>query len=127
MYTVFLVGKPEGKTKLGMSRRTWENNIKIYLKEIISRAVKLIRLAQRAFQLQIVVNIFVSFKVLWNLRSARQIWRNDLGFPRQIISSLTFRLPNTSSGKSWNRLSSEGVSCPRKSEASVTPLRKPKN
>jgi hypothetical protein len=34
MHTVFLVGKPEGKTKLGMSRRIRENNIKIYLKEI---------------------------------------------------------------------------------------------
>jgi len=29
-----LVGKPEGKTKFGMSRHTRENNIKIYLKEI---------------------------------------------------------------------------------------------
>ena len=52
----------------------WDN-IKIFLKEIISRAVKLIQLAQRAVQLQIVINIFVVLKVLWNLRSARQIGR----------------------------------------------------
>ena len=52
---------------------------------------------------------------------------NDLGFPRKMNSSLTFRLPNTSSGKSWNQLSSEGVSCARRAEASVTPLRKLKN
>jgi len=35
MCKVFLVGKPEGKTELGMSRRTRENNIKIYLKNNI--------------------------------------------------------------------------------------------
>jgi hypothetical protein len=34
MFTVFLVGKLEGKTRLGMSGRKRENNIKIYLKEI---------------------------------------------------------------------------------------------
>jgi len=52
----------------------WDN-IKIYLKEIISRAVKLIQLAQRPVQLQIVINISVVFKILWNLRRARQIGR----------------------------------------------------
>jgi hypothetical protein len=52
----------------------WDN-IKICLKDIISRAVKLIQLAQRAVELQIFINIFVVFKVLWNLRSARQIGR----------------------------------------------------
>jgi hypothetical protein len=39
MYTVFLVGKPEGKTKLAMPRRIRENNIKIYLKEITWQSV----------------------------------------------------------------------------------------
>jgi hypothetical protein len=29
-----LVGKPEGKRPVGRSRRRWEDNIKIYLKEI---------------------------------------------------------------------------------------------
>jgi len=29
-----LVGKPEGKRPLGIPRYRWENNIKIYLKEI---------------------------------------------------------------------------------------------
>jgi hypothetical protein len=29
-----LVGKPEGKRPLGTPRCRWENNIKIYLKEI---------------------------------------------------------------------------------------------
>jgi hypothetical protein len=51
---------------------------------------------------------------------------SDFGFPRKINSSLTFRLPNTSSRESWSQSSSEEVSCPRKAEASVTPLRKPK-
>ena len=53
----------------------------MYLKEIINRAVELIQLAQRAVQLQIVINIFVVFKVLWNLRNARQTERPlTLGF-----------------------------------------------
>jgi hypothetical protein len=30
-----LVGKPEGKRPLGRSRRRWEDNIKIYLREIV--------------------------------------------------------------------------------------------
>jgi hypothetical protein len=29
-----LVGKPEGKRPLGKSRRRWEDNIKMYLREI---------------------------------------------------------------------------------------------
>jgi hypothetical protein len=31
-YTI-LVGKPEEKSPLGRSRRTWEDNIKIYIKK----------------------------------------------------------------------------------------------
>jgi len=29
-----LVGKPEGKSLLGRSRRRWEDNIKMYLREV---------------------------------------------------------------------------------------------
>jgi hypothetical protein len=29
-----LVGKPEGKRPLGRPKRTWENNIKMHLKEM---------------------------------------------------------------------------------------------
>jgi hypothetical protein len=29
-----LAGKPEGKRQLGRSRRSWVNNIKMYLREI---------------------------------------------------------------------------------------------
>jgi hypothetical protein len=29
-----LVGKPEGKTPLGRPRSRWENNIRIYLREM---------------------------------------------------------------------------------------------
>jgi hypothetical protein len=31
---VILVGKPEGKRTLGRLRRRWEDNIKVYLKEV---------------------------------------------------------------------------------------------
>ena len=30
-----LVGKPEGKRQLGRPRRRWENNIKMYLQEVL--------------------------------------------------------------------------------------------
>ena len=41
-----LVGKPEDNRPAGRYRRRWENNIKMYLKEMGSQVVKWIRLAQ---------------------------------------------------------------------------------
>jgi hypothetical protein len=41
-----LVGKPEGKRLLGIPRGRWEDNIKIYLREIILEGVGWIFLAQ---------------------------------------------------------------------------------
>jgi len=40
-----LVGKPEGKSPLGRLRRTWEDNIKMDLKEIRWESVDLMNLA----------------------------------------------------------------------------------
>jgi hypothetical protein len=40
-----LVGKPEGKKPLGRSRRRWENNIKIDLKEVGRGGIDWIELA----------------------------------------------------------------------------------
>ena len=34
MYTGFGMGKPEGKRPLGKPIRTWEDNIKMYLREV---------------------------------------------------------------------------------------------
>jgi hypothetical protein len=41
-----LVGRPEGKRPLGRSRRRWEDNIKVDLKEIGIDGANWIRLAQ---------------------------------------------------------------------------------
>jgi hypothetical protein len=41
-----LVGKPEGRRPLGRPRRRWENNIKMYLREVEWGGVDWIDLAQ---------------------------------------------------------------------------------
>jgi len=41
-----LVGKREGKTPLGISRRNWEDNIKMDLREIAWEGVDWMHLAQ---------------------------------------------------------------------------------
>jgi hypothetical protein len=45
-----LVGKPEGKRPLGRPRHRWENNIKMYLREIGINGVNWIWLAQDRVQ-----------------------------------------------------------------------------
>jgi hypothetical protein len=40
------VGKPQGKRKLGRPRRSWEDNIRMYLKEIEWECVDWMHLAQ---------------------------------------------------------------------------------
>jgi hypothetical protein len=41
-----LVGKPEGRRPLGRSRHRWENNIKMYIQEVICGIMDWIDLAQ---------------------------------------------------------------------------------
>jgi len=46
LYLTILVGKPEGKRSLGRPTCGWDDNIKIFLKEIGCDGVNWIRLAQ---------------------------------------------------------------------------------
>jgi hypothetical protein len=57
-----LVGRPEGKRHLGTSRRRWEDNIKMDLREIGIDVVNWIRLAQDRVQWRAFV------KTIMNLR-----------------------------------------------------------
>ena len=41
-----LVGKPEGKRPLGRPRRRWEDNIKMYLQEVVGACGDWMELAQ---------------------------------------------------------------------------------
>jgi hypothetical protein len=45
-----LVGRPKGKRPLGRHRRTWEDNVKLDLREIGIDGVKWIELAQERVQ-----------------------------------------------------------------------------
>jgi hypothetical protein len=58
-----LVGKPEGKRLLGSPRRRWEDNIKIYLKEIGFANVDWIHLAQDRDRWRALVNTLMN---LWD-------------------------------------------------------------
>jgi hypothetical protein len=51
-----LVGKPEGKRQIVRSRSTWEDNIKIDLREIGSETVNWIHLAQGRDQRRALAN-----------------------------------------------------------------------
>ena len=42
----FLVGKPEGKSRLGRSRPRWEDNIKISIQEVECGGIDWIEVAQ---------------------------------------------------------------------------------
>jgi hypothetical protein len=50
VFTVLLVGRPEGKRPLGRTRRRWEDKIKMYLREIGIDGANWIRLAQDRVQ-----------------------------------------------------------------------------
>jgi hypothetical protein len=58
-----LVVKPDEKRPLGRSRRRWEDNIKIYLKEIVLEDVDWIHLAQDRDQWWAVVNMAMNHRV----------------------------------------------------------------
>jgi hypothetical protein len=58
-----LVGKPEGKRPLGSPRHSWNDNIKMDLKEIEWSGVDWIDLAQDRDQWRALVNTVMSLQV----------------------------------------------------------------
>jgi hypothetical protein len=58
-----LVGRPEGKRPVGRSKRRWEDNIKMDLREIEIDGTKWIRLAQDRFQWWACVNTEMKLRV----------------------------------------------------------------
>jgi hypothetical protein len=60
---IVLVGRPEGKRSLGRPRRTWEDNIKIDLREIGIDGVDWIQLAQDRVQWQAFVSMVMDLRV----------------------------------------------------------------
>jgi hypothetical protein len=58
-----LVGKPEAKRLLGRPRRTWEDNIKLDLREIGIDGANWIRLAQYRAQWWAFVNTVMNLRV----------------------------------------------------------------
>jgi hypothetical protein len=58
-----LVGKPEGKRLLGRTNFRWEDNIKIYLREIRWGSMDWIHLAQGKDQLRSLVNTVMNLQV----------------------------------------------------------------
>jgi hypothetical protein len=58
-----LVGRPEGKRPLGRHRRRWEDNIKMYLREIGIDRENWIRLAEDRVQWWDFVNTVMNLRV----------------------------------------------------------------
>ena len=58
-----LVGKPEGKRPLGRPRLRWEDNIKIYLREVGCGNMDWIELAQDRDKWRAPVNEVTNFRV----------------------------------------------------------------
>jgi hypothetical protein len=58
-----LVGKPEGKRRLGRPRRRWEDNIKMYIREIGWGNTEWIDLAQDRDQWRDLVNTVMNLRV----------------------------------------------------------------
>jgi hypothetical protein len=58
-----LVGKPEGRRPLGRPRRTWEDNIKMDLREIGIGDVDWIHLVQDRDRWRALVNMVISLRV----------------------------------------------------------------
>ena len=57
------MGKPEGKSLLGRSRRRWEDNIKMDLHEVGCGVIEWIELAQDRDSWRAVVNAVMNFWV----------------------------------------------------------------
>jgi hypothetical protein len=58
-----LVGKREGKRPFRTSRRVWEDNIKINLKETVCEGVDSVRLAQERGHWRVLVNTVMNLRV----------------------------------------------------------------
>jgi hypothetical protein len=58
-----LVGKPEGKRPLGRPRHRWEDNIKMYLREVGWGGMDWINLAQDRDRWRAVVNAVMNLRV----------------------------------------------------------------
>jgi hypothetical protein len=58
-----LVGRPEGKRTLGRPKRRWEDNIKIYLREIGIDGANWIQLAEDRVQCRACVNTVMNLRV----------------------------------------------------------------
>jgi hypothetical protein len=59
-----LMGKPEGKRPLGRPRRRWEDEIRMYLRDIGWRSVDWIQLAQDRDRWRALVNTVMNLRVL---------------------------------------------------------------
>jgi hypothetical protein len=59
-----LVGKPEGRRRLGRPRRRWEDNIKMHLRQVGWEGIDWIDLAQYRDRWWAVVNAVMNFRVL---------------------------------------------------------------
>jgi hypothetical protein len=57
------VAKPEGKRPLGRPRRRWEDNIKMYLREVGYVSMDWIELAQDRDMWRALVNTVMNFRV----------------------------------------------------------------
>jgi len=55
--------KPEWKRSLGTSRRRWESNVKMNVKEIVCKGVDSIQLAQNTVQWRALVNMTVNLQI----------------------------------------------------------------
>jgi hypothetical protein len=58
-----LVGKPEGKSQLGRTRRRWVGNIKMDLREVRWDGTDWIDMAQDRNQWRALVNTVINFRV----------------------------------------------------------------
>ena len=58
-----LVGKPEGKRPLGRPRRRWEDNIKMYLREVGGGCGDWMELAQDRDRWRVLVGMVMNFRV----------------------------------------------------------------
>jgi hypothetical protein len=60
---MILMGKPEGKRKLGRPRRSWEDNIKMYHREIGWSSMEWIHVTQDRNQWRPLVNTAMDLRV----------------------------------------------------------------
>jgi hypothetical protein len=58
-----LVGKPEGKRPPGRPRRRWDDNTRLYLREIRWESVDCMQLAEDRDQWRVVVNMIMNLLV----------------------------------------------------------------